>query len=463
MASSFAGANKCNAETHDRPFIIEWDATDMSSFEAKAASDVVVVRYEGCKLQVLDRCSHDSVKGSNGAYGAVEWTSGSVEKLDVSNEAELFAKLPLGVATLGGRVQAGEEFHMEYFVTGTRKATRSDVYRADLEALPGCKGATHFVYAYNLGAFALGSKKALAAGVDGTVWGVGAGASQKSLTSAEKKGGVLTACTGESARETQSCKAPIRLTLRDISDGENPDVVAARAVETPTAKNLAGKLSSKLDARDRMFQHYETAREKANGRDGKGCLAELDVADRLNAGFTMQSTNQKSPYAFFRSQCLMQAGQCDAGKALARKYFSSNGSAMSSTPGAVDQVVDQQAAQMCQGATMSPRDQLLAASQLLGTAGSQGGVPASRCSEAFETVKRLASTVKPRDEDDHATTLATNLDTQGRYAAMCLSRAGDCAGAYKAMRETARTPPSQKAFDRLLPRCKGSAKVADGS
>jgi hypothetical protein len=30
----FAGKHKCSSENHDRPFLIEWDATDMSSFES---------------------------------------------------------------------------------------------------------------------------------------------------------------------------------------------------------------------------------------------------------------------------------------------------------------------------------------------------------------------------------------------------------------------------------------------
>ncbi len=38
------------------PLIIEWDATDMSSFQGFTSDDVVLVKYEGCSLQVLDGC-----------------------------------------------------------------------------------------------------------------------------------------------------------------------------------------------------------------------------------------------------------------------------------------------------------------------------------------------------------------------------------------------------------------------
>ena len=56
MSQTAAGQDTCDPKTHKRPFIIEWDATDMSSFEQHAANDVVFVRYEGCELQVLDEC-----------------------------------------------------------------------------------------------------------------------------------------------------------------------------------------------------------------------------------------------------------------------------------------------------------------------------------------------------------------------------------------------------------------------
>ena len=71
------------------------------------SNDIVFVRYEGCELRVIDSCRNDSVKGALGAYKTVDWTSGSVEKMDISNEGELYAKLPLGAATLGGRVSRG--------------------------------------------------------------------------------------------------------------------------------------------------------------------------------------------------------------------------------------------------------------------------------------------------------------------------------------------------------------------
>lgn len=60
---TFAGQNRCNPKNAERPFIIEWDQTDQSTFQAITANDVVFVKYEGCNLKVLDGCRDDSVKG----------------------------------------------------------------------------------------------------------------------------------------------------------------------------------------------------------------------------------------------------------------------------------------------------------------------------------------------------------------------------------------------------------------
>src|SRR3954469_3921546 len=113
MDQTFAGQNACNPKNHDRPFIINWDATDQSSFQAHVQNDVAFVHYEGCELKVLYGCRDDSMKGSFGSYKTVEWTSGGVESIDIHDKGELYAKLPLGAVSLGGSVSSGEKLHME--------------------------------------------------------------------------------------------------------------------------------------------------------------------------------------------------------------------------------------------------------------------------------------------------------------------------------------------------------------
>ena len=188
MDETFAGQNACNAEEHTKPFVIEWDATDMSSFESIAANDVVFVKYEGCTLKVLDECKNDSIRGEQGAYKPPEWTTGQLETVDIQNSGELTAKLPLAQATLGARVSGGESFHMEYYVAGTRYASRDAVYEKDLEGRYGCEETTHFVYGYNLGAFALGSANELDVEAGGSAFGFGAQGKANKSSKVDKKG-----------------------------------------------------------------------------------------------------------------------------------------------------------------------------------------------------------------------------------------------------------------------------------
>lgn len=424
MDETFAGKNACSPKNHLRPFIVEWDATDMSSFESYAANDIVVVRYEGCELQILDECRNDSIRGSQGAYKPVEWTTGSLEKINIANQGELYAKLPLGAASLGGRVSGGEKFSMEYYVAGTRNATRAAVYADDLAANPGCEGATHFVYGYNLGAFALGSARDFNAEAGGSAYGFGVGGKTSKTSQADKKGGDLGVCKSDSATEVAGCKAPIRLTLRSIRDGENPEKTAHKAEDTPESLNAAGQVNAKIELNAAAQAHFEAASQKMNARDGKGCLAELDEADKADPKH--KSTDGKNYNSMIRSQCLMLSGKCDAGKSLMRKSWEGmQGASMG--PDRIDKTVEALVGLWCQG-EMSPRDAVLTALMQLSQGAWQSKQTVDVCRKHYETVKKLKGQVKPKDDEDMQ---IINIDASLYHtAAVCIARAGDCKQAY---------------------------------
>lgn len=439
MATTTAGQNKCGAKNHNRPFVIEWDATDTSSFEARAKTDVIFVKYDGCELRVLEGCVNDSARGAFGSYRQPEWTSGSVEVLEVANETDLHAKLPLGMATLGGRVQNGEKFRMEYFVAGTRSATRENVYRSDLSKVPGCSEATHFVYGYNLGAFALGSANQLSGEVEGSVFGgPGIGGKHTKKVKAEKTGGVLSTCRGTSAKETETCKTPIRVTLREIDEGTNPDQKAMFAPETPTAKNLAGKLKIASDREKQAAEHADQAKQKQVARDGKGCLAELDKHDKLDPRPIGLSTTASSNIAMLRGQCVMLAGQCDAGKQLYRRALEASGALQVGGPDMLDKSTDFTASQYCQGAGVSGRDRIAKAVMALSMAAYQGKHEPSECRTHIDTLKALVPITPPKDDDDDTITNAG--DALALTGVQCLARAGDCEGSFKLFTESAAHP-----------------------
>src|SRR5688500_12818237 len=91
LDKSAVGKNKCVSDGDEhRLFLVESDATDLSSFEAKAGRDLVVVKYESCELKVLHGCSDDGIAGRYGSYKRPEITSGNLERLSVANQDELF-------------------------------------------------------------------------------------------------------------------------------------------------------------------------------------------------------------------------------------------------------------------------------------------------------------------------------------------------------------------------------------
>ena len=462
LAQTAIGKNKCNPKQADRPFIIEWDATDNSSFEARAANDVVFVRYEGCDLQIVDGCSSD-VRGSFGSYKAVEWTSGTVESLDINNDGDLFAKLPLGVSELGARVEGGEKFHMEYFVSGTRSATRESVFRGDVGKVAACKNATHFVYSYNLGAFALGSQSSIKGTVNGSVWGFGGGADRSSQSKAEKAGGLLSSCRGDSAKDTATCRVPIRLTLREISDGDNPEVAESQAAETPEAKNLAGKLMVRTDREHEAMARLDAARLKSAAHDGAGCLAELDKHDQLDPRPEALTTNSSAGWAMLRAQCLMLSGRCAPGKTLYRQALEKTAQ-IPMAPEQLDRTVEAIATTFCQGG-LTPREQLLKAIRELSQA-TVSKKTSAECASLYQTAKSLLPTVKPKDDDDHEIVQAPS--SLFSLVPTCFVKADDCSAAWTAYKEAYRANPRlpertrnspddaiRPGFDSRFAKCKG--------
>ncbi len=466
MDETYAGKNRCNPDGHDKPFVIEWDATQMSSFESLAASDIVFVHYEGCSLTILDECKNDSIRGEQGAYKPVEWTTGQLEVIDIANEGDLYAKLPLGKATLGARVAGGERFRMEYYVAGTRYASRDAVYAADLEGRYGCEDATHFVYAYNLGAFSLGSANEFDASAGGSVYGFGAGGSRHSHYRADKQGGDLSACRSDAATEVAGCKAPIRLHLRKIRSGRSPEAAAMDAPDTPKTLSAAAIVDRKLAMSDEARARVEAASAKLTAGDGAGCLRELDAHDRLDPKH--KSTDPASPFAITRAMCVMKAGKCNAGKVQMRKTLERQPAFAQAGPEKIDRTVDAYAAKYCEGA-MDPTDALRKALVELQDAAFTSRKTVAFCDERYAAVKRLLPRAKPRDEDD--VQIRDAKKSLVTVVPLCYQRAGDCDKAWQAYQEVAadtvanvaqeqRASVLRGGFEAIVRKCKGTGSSA---
>jgi hypothetical protein len=241
------------------------------------------------------------VPGKLGSYGAPQFTSGTQQQFDIKNEGELYAKLPLGAAKLSGRVSAGEELSLTYFVTGVAMSSREALYIDELAAIPGCEGATHFVWAYNLGAFSLGTKENRAAEVEVGVGNAGGGARGSQEKASLSSGGSLAACSDQDQR---GCRVPIRLALREIAHGQAPAAATAVVAEGGAAGGTQESQAQEL------WDHAKTLFDKG---DGKGCVSHLEKALAADMRL-MDRVDFQSDMAI----CTMRAGDCDKGKAAYR-------------------------------------------------------------------------------------------------------------------------------------------------
>lgn len=300
------GQNRCPDEDGNaRPFVVEWDATDLATFEAKAARDLVFVKYQGCEIELLYGCSDNGVPGRYGAYDSPTFTSGTVESFEMRDVDELYAKLPLGAASLSSSVAVGQTLELQYFVSGAVNSTRNYVERAAIADNGRCAGATHFVSAYNLGAFRLLAHESRGGKIEGGVGKAGAGASSTSESANLKHGGDLDSCK---THGQQQCRVPIRLVLQPIDETtQNLDASGAGAPrpDPEPAEDTVSERAAKL---------RDAAEDKGDAGDGAGCLADLDRADAID-----RSDEGKADSLMLRGLCTMVAGDCKQGEVLLRE------------------------------------------------------------------------------------------------------------------------------------------------
>ena len=145
------------------PFIVEWHGTHKANLDNMSRNGVVVVSYENCELKVLDACQ------AGGSYQFKPVTA-ILDKMSIGNEDELYAKLPIGAASLTGELSKSEKLDLQYVVVGHREATKP---AASLSG--NCKRATHYVRKITMGAYGLDAVGTAKGSANGAVGVVGAG------------------------------------------------------------------------------------------------------------------------------------------------------------------------------------------------------------------------------------------------------------------------------------------------
>lgn len=133
-------ATKCRVKaSQTKPLVVEWRGEDRGALETQARRGVIVVRYDGCEMEVLSRCT-----------ASVQYQyAGMNPKRDsqsIRNEDELYATVPIGAARLEGKLQQFGELNVKMTMVGRWEAAKTELKKSELQGAD-CERATHMIVA----------------------------------------------------------------------------------------------------------------------------------------------------------------------------------------------------------------------------------------------------------------------------------------------------------------------------
>ena len=189
--------------------ITEWPAAEKANLDALLRRGGVAVEFSGCAMRLLPECQ---------LPGGYIWqrTTTATDVLEIDDQSELYAKLPLGALSLEGELQQSGTLYIETTVVG--QARLQDATPQDVPRTYECERATHIVDGMTVGAFVLSA--AAREGVGGSV-GVErlgtVGQKQSRAVKVIRYAGQSEACNDSTDEGPASdCSSPIQVFLTPI-------------------------------------------------------------------------------------------------------------------------------------------------------------------------------------------------------------------------------------------------------
>ena len=196
------------------PLIVEWPGTNKVALDSASQKSVVVVSYVGCVLKVLASCQ------AGGSY-EFKGVTPVRDKVSIENESELYARLPLGVASLKAVLASSGRLDLDYVAIGQREAGKPPV------TLQGsCEGATHYIRTIMIGAYGLDAISKSKAGVSADIADRGVGGEAREGVRRLRGSGDVAKCSSGSAKP-EDCGAVLQLGLAPLMVGGGGAVTAA--------------------------------------------------------------------------------------------------------------------------------------------------------------------------------------------------------------------------------------------
>jgi len=229
------GATKCYVKASQRkPLVVEWRGEDRAELETQARKGLVVVRYEGCEMEVLSGC-----KGP----GQYEYAANNPQKSmeSIRNEDELYAALPVGAARLEGKLRQYGELNVKMTMVGRWEAAKTEVRKSELQGAD-CERATHVITGMTVGAFTFFAGAASEDSGGARVAGAGAGAKGSRGREELSQAGDPRQCekaTDRNREPVENCGAVIRVEVAELGDVQTP---ARRAASPPSSGGAVGRM-----------------------------------------------------------------------------------------------------------------------------------------------------------------------------------------------------------------------------
>jgi hypothetical protein len=196
------------AASQSSPLVTEWPASEKANLEVLLRNGTVAVAYSGCSMRLLPECR---------VPGEYHWqrTTPSTDSLEINDSDELFAKLPLGAASLEGELKRSGKLSVKTTVSGQLR-----LENAVVNAVPRdgpCAQATHLLSGLSLGAFALsaGGQKDSKVGASITLGEAGA-KTERSADLLRSAGDFDTCAQSTNDSPHVNCASPIQAFLMPL-------------------------------------------------------------------------------------------------------------------------------------------------------------------------------------------------------------------------------------------------------
>jgi hypothetical protein len=202
------------------PLTVEWPSTRRAQLEDQIAAGLMIVKATECEITLLSQCSLERPYG----YRAV---TPKTEQVTINNENELYANLPVGAASLRGKLAQRGQLTVDMTIVGRFSTPPGSLYEDMLKG--SCQGATHAITGVSVGAFELATGAAVGAEGGVAVMGAGAGAKHQQSRETLSRDGDASICHQAGAADEKpprGCSAVLRIELTPLE--RKADFAAAK-------------------------------------------------------------------------------------------------------------------------------------------------------------------------------------------------------------------------------------------